>query len=198
MNTAFGQGNFDLGSNVIGVGIGVGGGYGSGFTYGSQSPAINLQYERGMWSIGGPGIISLGAYVAFKTYKYDYGYSNYNSKWTYSIVGIRSAYHYNGISSDKFDVYGGLMLGMRIVSYTDNEPSFNFDYFCFTSFRVFIITIKTDDWKLRDKIRRLRYEFDEDIEYRFSILVLPESKLDYLQKNNFQFAVNILRDGILI
>lgn len=61
-----------------------------------------------------------------------------------------------------------------------------------------LITIKTDDWKLRDKIRRLGYEFDEDIEYRFSILVLPESKFDYLQKNNFHFALNVLRDGILI
>lgn len=128
MNTAFGQGHFDVGSNVIGVGIGVGGGYGSGFTYGSQTPAINLQFERGMWSIGGPGVVSLGAYVAFKTYKYDYGFSNYNSKWNYTIVGVRSAYHYNGISSDKIDIYGGLMLGMRIVTYTDNEPSFNFDY----------------------------------------------------------------------
>jgi predicted nucleotidyltransferase len=61
-----------------------------------------------------------------------------------------------------------------------------------------LITIKTDDWKLRDKIRRLGYEFDEEIEYRFSILVLPESKFDYLKSNNFQFALNVLRDGILI
>lgn len=61
-----------------------------------------------------------------------------------------------------------------------------------------LIIIKTDDWKLRDKIRRLGYEFDEDIEYRFSILVLPETKFDYLQKNNFHFALNVLRDGILI
>ncbi len=61
-----------------------------------------------------------------------------------------------------------------------------------------LITVKTDDWKLRDKIRRLGYEFDEDIEYRFSILVLPVAKFDYLQKNNFHFALNVLRDGILL
>lgn len=128
INTAFGQGHFDVGSNVIGVGIGVGGGYGSGFTYGSQSPAINLQFERGMWSMGGSGVVSLGAYAAFKTYKYDYGYSNFNSKWNYTIFGVRSAYHYNGISSDKFDVYGGLMLAMRIVSYTSNETIYNYNY----------------------------------------------------------------------
>ncbi|HMW08466.1 MAG TPA: nucleotidyltransferase domain-containing protein [Leptospiraceae bacterium] len=61
-----------------------------------------------------------------------------------------------------------------------------------------LITIKTDDWKLRDKIRRLGYEFDEEIEYRFSILVLPESKFHYLKENKFQFALNILRDGVQI
>ena len=60
-----------------------------------------------------------------------------------------------------------------------------------------LIIVKSDDWKLRDRIRRLGYEFDEEIEYRFSILVLPESKFDYLKSNNFQFALNVLRDFFL-
>lgn len=120
MNTAFGQGNFEVGSNVIGVGIGFGSTYGGGYTYGSQSPAINLQFEHGLWSVGGPGVISLGGYFGYKNYSY--GYSVYSSKWNYTVIGVRSAYHYNGIPSSQFDVYGGLMLGLRIFSYDNDEP----------------------------------------------------------------------------
>jgi hypothetical protein len=117
MNSAFGQGHFDLGSNVVGVGIGLGSSYGTGYG-GSSDLGFNFQYERGMWDVGGPGIISLGAYVAFKSYSYDYfGYS-----WTSNatVIGARSAYHFNGIKSDKFDVYAGLMLALRTFSYSDN------------------------------------------------------------------------------
>ncbi|MFT4154225.1 hypothetical protein [Parafilimonas sp.] len=35
-----------------------------------QTPAISAQFERGVWPIGGPGVISLGGYAGFKTYKY--------------------------------------------------------------------------------------------------------------------------------
>jgi hypothetical protein len=119
INSAFAQGHFELGSNVIGVGIGLGSSYGISGYGSTESPAINLQYENGTWDIGGPGILSLGGYVAYKSYSYDYlGYS-WNSHYT--IIGVRSAYHYNGIKSDKFDVYAGLMLGYRTISYSDNN-----------------------------------------------------------------------------
>lgn len=124
-NTSRGQGNFEIGTNVIGVGFGVGSSYGVGSTYGSQTPAINLQYERGIWSVGGPGVISLGGYLAFKSYSYDY--FPYRRKWNYTIIGVRSAYHYNGIQSTDFDVYGGLMLGLRSISFSNNEPNFPYD-----------------------------------------------------------------------
>ncbi len=126
MNSVYGQGNFELGSNVIGVGIGFGSSYGGGFTTDSETPALNFQYERGMWGVDGPGVISLGGYLGFKSYSYDY--SVYNSSWSYVIIGARSAYHYNGIKSDKFDVYGGLMLGLRIVNYSNDEPNYPYDF----------------------------------------------------------------------
>lgn len=111
---------FVQGTNVISAGVGIGSSLGS-FTYGSQTPALSLQYERGVWEVGGPGIISLGGYVGRKSYK-DAG-SGYTQKWGYTIIGIRSAYHYNGINSDKFDVYGGAMLSFNILnySYKDND-----------------------------------------------------------------------------
>ncbi len=87
--------------------MGIGGHFGS-FTYGSQTPAISLQYEKGMWDIGGPGVISLGGYVGRKGYKYSgsSGSYHYSEKWNYTVIGVRSAYHYNGINNEKFDVYG--------------------------------------------------------------------------------------------
>lgn len=111
---------FQKGTNLLGVGIGLGSSLG-GFTYGSQAPAISLQYERGIWDIGGPGVISLGGYAGRKSFKYSG--DGYTQKWGYTIIGVRSAYHYNGIKSDKFDVYAGLMLSYNILnySYKDND-----------------------------------------------------------------------------
>jgi hypothetical protein len=120
--TILGQVNaqqFTKGTNVLAAGIGLGSSLG-GFSYGSQTPAISLQFERGIWDIGGPGVISLGAYVGRKSF--NYSGSGFKEKWGYTIIGVRSAYHYNGIHSDKFDVYGGLMLSYNILhySYKDN------------------------------------------------------------------------------
>lgn len=105
---------FVKGTNMLSAGIGLGSSLG-GFSYGSQSPALSIQYERGVWEIGGPGVISLGGYAGRKSYKYSG--SGYTEKWGYTIIGVRSAYHYNGINSDKFDVYGGVMLSYNILNY---------------------------------------------------------------------------------
>lgn len=61
-----------------------------------------------------------------------------------------------------------------------------------------LIIIRSDDWKTGDRIRRIGYEMDEDIDYKFSIMVIPEKKFQYLQTNQFQFALNIIKDGILL
>lgn len=109
-------------SNVISAGIGLGSSLG-GFSYGSQTPAISLQYERGIWEVGGPGVISLGGYAGTKSFKYKG--SGYTQKWGYTIIGIRSAYHYNGIHSDQFDVYGGIMLSYNILNYSYKDDQGN-------------------------------------------------------------------------
>lgn len=111
---------FVKGTNVISAGVGLGSSLGS-FHYGSQTPALSLQYERGVWEIGGPGIVSLGGYAGRKSYKYSG--SGYSQDWGYTIIGIRSAYHYNGIQADHFDLYGGVMLSYNMLdySYKDNN-----------------------------------------------------------------------------
>ncbi len=116
--------SFQKGSQVIAVGVGIGSSIGSGVDYTSQIPAISAQYERGIWDIGGPGVISLGAYVGYKSFGQEISSGGVESeaKWNYTLLGIRSAYHYNGIDNDKLDVYGGLMLGFYLLdySYSDN------------------------------------------------------------------------------
>ena len=109
---------FEKGTNVISAGVGLGGHFGS-YTYGSQTPGFSLQYEKGVWDIGGPGVISLGGYAGVKSYKYSgsAGAYHYSEKWNYTVIGLRSAYHYNGINNEKFDLYGGLMLSYNILSY---------------------------------------------------------------------------------
>ena len=117
---------FEKGTNVVSADVGLGGHFGS-YTYGSQTPGLSVQYERGIWDVGGPGVISLGGYAGIKSYKYSgsSGGYHFDEKWNYTVIGARSAYHYNALNNDKFDVYGGLMLSYNILSYkySDNSGS---------------------------------------------------------------------------
>lgn len=116
---------FQKDTKVISAGVGLGSSLGT-FSSSSQTPALSASYEQGVWDIGGPGIISLGGYAGTKSFKYSG--PGYTQKWNYTIIGIRSAYHYNGIKSDEFDVYGGVMLSYNILNYKfkdDNGSDFN-------------------------------------------------------------------------
>jgi hypothetical protein len=91
---------YKQGDNVVSEGIGLGS---SIANYGgsTQSPGISAQFEHGFWEAG-PGVISLGAYVGYKSYKYsgeDGGYG-FNEKWNYTIIGARGAYHFTGLNVD--------------------------------------------------------------------------------------------------
>ena len=112
------QSAFEKGTSLVKAGIGIGS---SIFSYSgsSQTPAISAQFEKGIWEIGGPGVISLGGYVGTKSYKYHYTntYYDYTAKWNYTIIGIRSAYHYTGLKNSKADLYGGLMLSYNHLKY---------------------------------------------------------------------------------
>lgn len=126
--------SFEKGTNVLSAGIGIGsslGAYGSN----SQLPGISANFERGMWEAGSSGVISIGGYVGMKTFKNVFSGNDYKitSKWNYSIIGIRSAYHYTGLENDKIDLYGGLMLSYNSIKYKwdeewPNDPEFNDSY----------------------------------------------------------------------
>lgn len=115
---------FQVGTNVISAGIGLGSSLASGYTYGSQSPGFSVAFEHGFWDAG-PGVISLGAYVGIKDYKYGYIEGGYpvNYKWNYTIIGARGAYHFTGLDIDKLDLYAGLMLAYDDLSFSSNYAS---------------------------------------------------------------------------
>lgn len=110
---------FENGTNVLSAGIGLGSSI--GYSGSSQSPAISLNFERGMWDLGSDGVVSIGAYAGFKGFKYSDSY--YTQKWNYTIVGIRSAYHFTGLDNDQFDVYAGVMLSYNILKYKFEDKS---------------------------------------------------------------------------
>lgn len=61
-----------------------------------------------------------------------------------------------------------------------------------------IVVISSGDWKKGDKIREIGYELDEGIDYRLSIQVVSKYHIGYLKRNNFQFAKNIEREGVIV
>ena len=108
---------FQKGTTIANAGIGLGTALGG---LGKARPAISLSVDHGMWDIGGPGVISLGGYIGNTGYKYtDLGYT---ARWNYTIVGVRSAYHYNGFTHiPELDIYGGVMLGYNIAKYSSDS-----------------------------------------------------------------------------
>lgn len=104
--------SFQKGTNVINAGVGFGTNLGG---LGNARPAISISFEHGNWDISGPGVISLGGYLGNTGFTYKS--EGYKQSWNYTIIGVRSAYHYSGLENPKLDVYGGLMLSYNIATY---------------------------------------------------------------------------------
>lgn len=114
---------FEIGTNVITANIGLGGNFGN-FVTSSQGLGYGIGYERGIWDAG-PGVVSLGGYIGTKTLKNNSLLSE--SKWNYTIIGVRGAYHYTGLNVENLDVYGGLMLSYNILSFDGVGVGTNFN-----------------------------------------------------------------------
>ena len=120
ISSIYGQ-EFKEGTNVINVGLGLGGDFGN-FQTSSASPGLSISYERGMWSVGGPGVISLGGYIGSKSYRYKV--TGIDSKWNYTVIGVRGAYHFNGLEVKNLDVYGGVMFSYNIANFSGDSVGF--------------------------------------------------------------------------
>ncbi len=126
--------SFDVGTNAVNLGIGLGGtrysyinSYNDRYTI---SPTLCGSFERGVTELG-PGVLGIGGFLARKSVKYEYmspaswsgGYAyNYDQRWSNTVIGLRGSWHYNEWhGSDRFDLYGGVMLGYNIGSYKDKS-----------------------------------------------------------------------------
>lgn len=133
-----GEKSFNENTHIINIGIGSGGaryyrGLGGFDDYGA-SPAFSLSYEQPWPQRLGPGYLGVGAYFGYQNAHYRnnfYTSSNYyyEHKWNYMMVAARAIYHWDVLNSEKAEVYGGAILGLRIqtYNYATNNPNANGD-----------------------------------------------------------------------
>ncbi|GAB2499162.1 hypothetical protein [Algoriphagus taiwanensis] len=115
---------FSKEDKVISLGVGIGSSLGS-FDYSSQIPALSLMYEQGIAVVGETGVISLGGYIGYKSFSSSASSGGFTaeSKWNYTIIGARGAFHFSQIPNDKLDVYGGLLISYNLLNYTYSDNS---------------------------------------------------------------------------
>lgn len=116
--------SFGRHDKVLSLGIGLGSSLGS-FDYSSQIPALSLTYEQGIAQAGDVGIISLGGYVGYKNFGMETTTSNFSatSKWNYTILGIRGAFHFSNIPNEKLDLYAGLLASYNLLNYSYEDTT---------------------------------------------------------------------------
>lgn len=119
---------FDESTRVINVGIGFGYSYydyttGQGITV-RNLPTISVSYEQPWTKRFGPGLMGVGGYLAFKASSWKNNYNDgvggtysYKEVNNNTIIASRAMYHWDVLNKDKAEVYGGVILGVRINAY---------------------------------------------------------------------------------
>lgn len=92
---------YQKGINIMSAGINLGSSLVMGAT--TRTPMFNLQYERGLIDLNGSGFISVGGYGAYNVYFFG------PDKFSYTVIGLRGAYHLSSAVSGNTDFYGGIM-----------------------------------------------------------------------------------------
>jgi hypothetical protein len=109
---------FNKGDKALNIGIGLGSVYGyAGF--GSSVPPLSASFEVGITDKVGIGRFGVGGIFGYSSYKYNAGFSTSNFSSSHILIGARGLYHFD-LDVEKLDVYGGIMLGYNIVSYSDS------------------------------------------------------------------------------
>jgi len=104
---------FVKGDKVLNLGIGLGTTLYSGSYYKSAIPPISASLEFGVVdNVLEKGVIGVGPYFGYSSYKYDYLSSGW--KYTNMILGVKGNFHYPLV--EKLDTYTGLLLGYNIVT----------------------------------------------------------------------------------
>ncbi len=107
------ESTFNKGDKVLNLGFGLGSTLYSGSYFKSQIPPISASLDIGIVDgIAEKGVIGIGPYLGYSSYKYDYLQSGW--KTSNIIIGARGNFHYPLV--DKLDTYVGLLLGYNISS----------------------------------------------------------------------------------
>jgi hypothetical protein len=118
--------SFSKGSIGVNLGLGLGNGYGYGYALGGSthsSPAISLSVEKGVVEGIGPGVISVGGLIGYKSESYKWNDrlgKDYKATWNNIYIAARGAYHYNFTDNPKVDTYAGVSLAALVLKYSDN------------------------------------------------------------------------------
>jgi hypothetical protein len=105
---------FNKGDQVLNIGLGIGNKLYSGNYYQSKFPPVSAYYEFCVKDelFNASSSFGVGGFLGITGAKS--GYTNNTWRYTSFILGPRAAIHYQFL--EKFDTYGGLMLGYNIVS----------------------------------------------------------------------------------
>jgi len=120
---------FTIDDKVLNVGVGIGSVYGIGTYYKTTIPPISISFEKAIIDdILDEGVIGVGAYLGYTSYKWHYVYSTYDYGWRYTniILGARGNFHYPII--DNLDTYLGVLLGYNIVTSREFGTMGVYDY----------------------------------------------------------------------
>jgi hypothetical protein len=109
---------FNKGDKALNIGIGLGSVYGlSGFN--SSVPPLSASFEVGVSDKVGIGRFGVGGIFGYSSFKYNSGFSTSNFSSSHILIGGRGLYHFD-LDVEKLDLYGGIMIGYNIVSYSDS------------------------------------------------------------------------------
>lgn len=127
---------YDENTHIINLGAGFGSagyykaGRGGAYVY-RNTPAFSFSYEQPLKNKLGPGYLGVGAYLGYQSsyYRYNEVYYNgnyyyYQHKWNHMLLAARGAYHWDVLNAKNAEVYAGLIVGVRIQTYTyeTNNP----------------------------------------------------------------------------
>lgn len=101
------QAEIDKGNVLLNAGIGF------GYYYAGGVPLI-LSADFAI-----NDVITVGPYLGFTSYRYKFGGERWN--YTFIDIGARGAYHFSkhlDLNTTALDLYGGVTLGYRAVSYS--------------------------------------------------------------------------------
>jgi hypothetical protein len=109
---------FDQGDKVLSFGVGLGATYYTGGSfYKTTVPPIFIAGDYCLREDLGPGNLGVGGFLGYSAYKYHYQYASYDYGWKYTtlVIAARGTYHFTDLV-DQLDLYGGVLLGAKIVS----------------------------------------------------------------------------------